>query len=120
MNYKLVDHPIKGKSVIATQPIAKDELFCVSKVVTPAPERDTRSLQVDTDRHIYIDEPGVLINHRCQWNLCVRDNEFGAHNFYATRDIQVEEELVFVRVSLTVPDAQLAEACERIRRFSQS
>lgn len=58
-------------------------------------ERDTHSIQISEDRHVYIDEPGILFNHSCEPNLRIYPFEDGRCNFYAIQDIEIGEELAW-------------------------
>ena len=47
------------------------------------------------DAHVRIDLPARFINHSCDANCGVMDNEFGAYDFIARRTIVEGEELSF-------------------------
>lgn len=47
------------------------------------------------DAHIYIDLPARFINHSCDANCGIKDNEFGAYDFFARRVILEGDELNF-------------------------
>jgi hypothetical protein len=85
----------KGKGVFASRHFRKGETVVVGRRVEILPERTTRSLQMDVDLHIELDEPGVLINHSCSPNTGVQNNQFGAYNFVALVDIPAGTEITW-------------------------
>eukprot|EP00591_Stephanopyxis_turris_P005086 CAMPEP_0195515894 /NCGR_PEP_ID=MMETSP0794_2-20130614/6799_1 /TAXON_ID=515487 /ORGANISM="Stephanopyxis turris, Strain CCMP 815" /LENGTH=93 /DNA_ID=CAMNT_0040644387 /DNA_START=302 /DNA_END=580 /DNA_ORIENTATION=- len=52
-------------------------------------------MQKDWDAHVRIDLPARFINHSCNANIGIQDNEFGAYDFLALRTIPEGEELAF-------------------------
>lgn len=83
----------KGKGVFAQCFIPSGTLVCVGCPIEVTSMRTEHSFQVDWERHVELDEPARLINHGCDFNLVIRDNELGGYSFYATRDILMGEEL---------------------------
>ena len=56
-----------------------------------------------------VDEPGILTNHSCDPNTGVRNNELGAYDFVALRDIKQGEEITWDYettefISIAVPE----------------
>ena len=83
----------KGKGVFARSYIPAMTLVCVGRPSEILPNRTQHSFQVDWNRHVELDEPARLINHGCDFNLVIRDNEFSGYSFFALRDINPGEEL---------------------------
>ena len=56
-------------------------------------KRHSHSIQTNWTRHTFMDLPARFINHNCDANCGIRDNEIGAFDFFALRDINIDEEL---------------------------
>ena len=85
----------RGVGVFANHVLVAGTSVVSSRPVAPAPVRDNLSLQMDWDRHVYFDEPGCRINHSCDPNTGVRNNDRGGYDFVALRDIELGEEITF-------------------------
>ncbi|MBF0229628.1 MAG: SET domain-containing protein [Desulfamplus sp.] len=85
----------KGIGVIAARDFKKGEIVVVGRRVAVLPERTIHSLQMDFDLHVEIDRPGKLINHSCNPNTGVKNNEFGGYNFIAIVHISEGDEITF-------------------------
>lgn len=83
----------KGKGVFARCFIPSGTLVCVGCPTEITPVRTAHSFQVDWDKHVELDEPARLINHGCDFNLAIQNNELGGYSFYTTRDVLEGEEL---------------------------
>lgn len=83
----------KGKGVFAQCFIPTGTLVCVGCPIETTSIRTEHSFQVDWERHVELDEPARLINHGCDFNLVIQNNELGGYSFYAMRDILKGEEL---------------------------
>lgn len=92
--WQIEHHPVKGRIVVATKDIQKGETVVASRLVRQVEQRDRYSLQKAADRHIYVDEPGILFSHSCEPNLGLRDNA-EAFDFVAATDIPAGTELTF-------------------------
>ena len=85
----------KGVGVYAGASIKKFTTILKSRAVSSSSEKDKYSVQVSWDKHVQMDSPARLINHSCEANVGVRDNELGAYDFVALKDIDAGEELVW-------------------------
>jgi uncharacterized protein len=85
----------RGKGVYATRHFFRGETVVTARRVKVLPERTVHSLQMDFDLHVELDIPGRLINHSCNPNTGVRNNEFGAYDFVALVDISKGDEITF-------------------------
>jgi uncharacterized protein len=85
----------KGKGVFAQCFIPSGTLVCVGCPIETTSVRTEHSFQVDWECHVELDEPARLINHGCDFNLVIQDNELGGYSFYARRDILKGEELTW-------------------------
>ena len=57
---------------------------------------NSHTIQIDWDRHVMMDLPARFVNHRCNSaNLGVQDNELGAYDFVALRNIAKGEQLTW-------------------------
>ena len=54
--------------------------------------RTIHTIQRDFDEHVLMDLPGRLLNHSCHANIGLVDNDMGAFDFYALRDIAAGDE----------------------------
>jgi hypothetical protein len=84
----------RGYGVHAIKPFAPGELVLKANALATIP-RDTHTLQKDWDTHIMVDVPARLLNHSCDANVGLMDNEEGGYDFIALRMIEVGEELVW-------------------------
>ncbi|MBP0000982.1 MAG: SET domain-containing protein [Cyanobacteria bacterium SID2] len=85
----------KGLGVFATRNFRPGETVVVGRRVCVLPHRTIYSIQVDWNVHVEIDEPAVRINHAYEPNTGVRDNQWGAYDFIALREIEAGEEITF-------------------------
>lgn len=85
----------RGQGVFAARDFVQGETVVVSHQEEVLPDRTIHSLQMDFDLHIQLDEPGRLINHCCNPNTGVRNNELGAYDFVALVDIPKGHEITF-------------------------
>lgn len=72
---------------------------------TPLAEYSTRTshtIQKSLHKHIYMDLPGRFINHSCDANVGIVDNDEGAYDFVAVKPIKTDEELTWVSPALCV------------------
>ena len=85
----------KGRSVFARRPYSQGETVVTSRRVSTTTERSVRSIQYDDQVHIYMDEPALLLNHACDPNTGIANNEKESFNFIALRDIDAGEEITW-------------------------
>jgi hypothetical protein len=57
--------------------------------------RNSHTVQKGWDEHILIDLPARFVNHSCDPNLGIHDNDVGAYDFFAIKDIDEGEELLW-------------------------
>jgi len=87
-----------GVGVYAGSDIPRFTTIIKSKAIARSKVRDEymHSVQVSWNEYIQMDSPACLINHCCSnANVGIRDNEFGAYDFVALRDIVEGEELIW-------------------------
>lgn len=94
-NIAILQIPSKGYSLIAKKNYLKNDLVISSRQVSKSNLRSDHSIQKELDEHILIDIPSILLNHSCEGNLGVLDNENDSYDFIALRDINQGEELTF-------------------------
>lgn len=85
----------KGRGVFANRFFMPGELVVRGRMLKGLSERTTHSFQVDFDTHVELDEPARVINHSCDPNLGIQDNEFGGYDFIALCAIQKGEEVTW-------------------------
>lgn len=92
---KIVQHHAKGRIVIATEDIPAGVTVCSSRARGIAPKRDSHSVQKNGWTHLYLDQPGEIFAHSCNPNLAIRDNEYGAFDFFTVVPVMAGAELCF-------------------------
>lgn len=90
-----IQQTVKGRGVFAIRKFAQGETVVVGIQIEEVPERTIYSLQMDFNLHVNLDEPACVINHSCDPNTGVRNNQFGGYDFVALRDIEAGEEITF-------------------------
>jgi hypothetical protein len=91
----IVDGGRKGLMVVVRQLLRPGDVAVVGRPVRVLAQRTRHSFQKDWDLHVDLDEPGRLMNHSCDPNTGVVDNEFGGYDFVALREIRADEELTW-------------------------
>lgn len=81
-----------GRAVIASRAFAKGDAVVLSNSLGLIPQ-DSHTLQRAKDEHFMIDLPARFINHSCNGNIGIQDNDSGAYDFFALKDIERGEEL---------------------------
>ncbi|MHC5772358.1 SET domain-containing protein-lysine N-methyltransferase [Nostoc sp.] len=99
----------KGRGVFASRNFREGEKVVIGHRVKSLPERTNHSFQIDIDLHIELDEPARIINHSCNPNTGIRNNEFGAYDFVALMDINEGSEITWdyettEYVSIAIPE----------------
>ncbi|MEH2367470.1 SET domain-containing protein [Nostoc sp.] len=85
----------KGRGVFATKKFAQGEIVVVGRQIEAVPERTMYTFQMDFNLHVHLDEPSWIINHSCNPNTGVRNNQFGGYDFVALCDIEADEEITW-------------------------
>lgn len=87
--------PGRGVGVFATRAFRPGETVLRARAVATTAERAENTMQVGPAEHAVIDQPAVFLNHACAPVLGLRDNAFGAYDFFALADIAPGDELTF-------------------------
>ena len=58
-------------------------------------QRSSHSVQTGWNRHVIMDLPAILVNHSCNANVGIQENDLGAYDFVALRDIKRGEEALW-------------------------
>jgi hypothetical protein len=85
----------KGRGLFASRKLTPNDLVMSARALSVNSRQCSHSIQNGWDRHVVMDLPAILINHSCDANVGVRDNDLGAFDFFALRDIAKGEELVW-------------------------
>lgn len=85
----------KGLAVVTLHAIPAGERVVTGRPITTAPQRTTTSFQVDWNRHVELDAPAWLLNHSCEPNTGVQENNQGGYDFITLRDIDPHEEITW-------------------------
>ncbi len=90
-----IQETAKGRGVFATRKFAQGETVVVGIPIEEVPERTIYSFQMNFNLYVNLDEPAVVINHSCDPNTGVRNNQFGGYDFVALGDIEVGDEITW-------------------------
>ena len=85
----------KGRGLFASKKYKPNDLIMSAKAITVSDQRCSHSIQTGWEKHVVMDLPAILINHSCDANVGIRDNEMGAYDFFAIKDIMKGQELVW-------------------------
>ena len=85
----------KGLGLYASKNFAIGDFVMASRPIKVTGARDSHTIQIGWDRHVIMDLPAVLINHSCDANVGIRNNDDGAYDFWAIRPIAAGEELTW-------------------------
>jgi len=66
-----------------------------AKAIDESSSRTSHTIQTDWNTHVTMDLPAILINHSCNANVGIVDNDVGAYDFIALRRIEKDEELLW-------------------------
>ena len=83
-----------GWGIFALKDYQPHEFIFRGKSIAFQP-RDSHTIQIGWDKHSVMDLPGTLINHSCDANTGIKDNDFGAFDFYAVNHIKQGEQLTW-------------------------
>ncbi len=86
---------LKGQGVFVSRNFKKGCLIVRGRVVKKVDSRTNYSFQVGPNQHVDLDVPARLINHSCDPNLGIKNNEFGGYDFFALKKIKAGEELTW-------------------------
>ncbi len=93
--FELRETSEKGKGIFATRSFKAGEIVMVGIIEKIQEENNSHASHVGENE--YVLHAGLIskVNHCCDPNCGIRVNETGAHDFKATRDIIVNEEITF-------------------------
>ncbi len=83
----------KGIGIFIEREFKKGELVVRGRPVSKTKVRTDYSFQIGFNSHVELDEPARLINHSCDPNLGIRNNNLGGYDFVAIKQIKPGEEL---------------------------
>ena len=79
-----------GWGIFAERDFMPDELVFKAEVDS-FKERDSHTIQVGMQKHCVMNLPGILINHSCEANTGIKDNDLGIFDFFAVTQIKTGE-----------------------------
>lgn len=85
----------KGWGVFTNFAFQKGEVVVEGKITEELSENSIHACQIGPGRFVLFDEVSQMLNHSCTPNCGIRENETGAHDFVAMRDIAAGEEVTF-------------------------
>ncbi len=94
-SHVIIKQTEKGRGVFATRKFAQGETVVVGMQIEEVPERTIYSFQMDFNLYVNLDEPARVINHSCDPNTGVRNNQFGGYDFVALWDIEAGDEITW-------------------------
>ena len=92
---QICDTEGKGRGLLASRQFGRNDLIMSAKAIGVSDVRCSHSVQTGWDEHVVMDLPAILINHSCDANVGIQDNELGAYDFFAIKNIIKGEELVW-------------------------
>ncbi len=84
-----------GLHVTRPKPFQAGEKIMSANVLSESKVRHSHTVQVGWEKHVVMNLPARFINHSCDANVGIKDNEFGAYDFFAIRSIESGEELLW-------------------------
>ena len=93
--YELRNTPGKGEGIFALKEFKAGELVMVGRIEKELETSDSHSSQIGENRHVLHGGLISKVNHCCDPNCGIKENETGAHDFVARRPIAPGEELTF-------------------------
>ena len=75
--------------------LMKGELVFRGTALLTETKRTTHTIQLDWDKHVTMDMPATLVNHSCEANVGIKENELGAYDFFALHDIPAHAEVLW-------------------------
>lgn len=108
VDVRIADDARKGLTIVAARRFSYGHVVVVGRPARVVPCRTAHSFQVDWDAHVDLDAPACYINHSCDPNTGICDNDYGGFDFIALRDIAQNEEITWdyetgEYVSIAVP-----------------
>lgn len=93
--FQLRGTPEKGEGVFSTKAFQTAETVMIGRVEKKLTQNHSHASQVAKRK--YVLHAGLIskVNHSCNPNCGIKDNEFGGHDFIARRNIPKNEELTF-------------------------
>ncbi|MGH7261897.1 MAG: SET domain-containing protein-lysine N-methyltransferase [Nitrospiraceae bacterium] len=82
-------------AVVATRQFPSGRVVVIGRPTRVLPYRTTHSFQVDWETHVDLGEPARYINHSCEPNTGIRDNDYGGFDFITLRKIVRNEEITW-------------------------
>lgn len=93
--WEIRDTGDKGYGIYSKKSFAPQEVLFRATCLQETSTRTSHSVQTDWNRHVFMDLPARFINHSCEANVGIRDNELGAFDFIALSPIAQGEELTW-------------------------
>lgn len=90
---QIKDTVTKGQGLYADKTFHPNELVMSVRAKSIYDRRYSHSIQKDWQEHIEMELPAILINHCCDANIGILDNDKGAFDFIALREIKNGDEL---------------------------
>ena len=85
----------RGFGLYSRKDLKKGELVFRGAALSIDTTRTTHTVQVDWDKHVTMDMPATLVNHSCEANVGIQENELGAYDFFALCDIPINTEVLW-------------------------
>lgn len=92
---QIKDTTAKGQGLYADKMFQPNELVMSIRAKSTSDKQSSHSVQRDWKEHIDMELPAILINHCCDANVGILDNNKDAYDFLALREIKKGSELVW-------------------------
>jgi hypothetical protein len=85
----------KGNGVFAVKKFKRGDIVVVGKAIEKISSRTNYSFQIDFNNYVNLDKLATTINHSCDPNTGIINNEYDGYNFVALKDINDNEEITW-------------------------
>lgn len=111
----------RGWGLYSKKDLRKGELVFRGAALATTSARTTHTVQLDWDKHVTMDMPATLVNHSCDANVGIKENELGAYDFFALRDIPMNTEVLwdYETAESEIANFQCSCGADRCRGFLQ-
>lgn len=93
--YELRESSEKGEGIFAIQTIKTGETVMVGAIKEWLDKNHSHASQIGIDKFAFHGGLIVKVNHSCNPNCGIKENETGAHDFVAMKNISIGEEITF-------------------------
>src|SRR5947209_1286790 len=85
----------RGLGLFAKKEFHTGELVVHGRKIKKSKERTNHSFQINWNSHVQLDKIARSINHSCNPNTGIRNNNCGGYDFIALRNVKKSEEITW-------------------------